>query len=79
MKRSKRIKLCLDRLDPTLMSLRVENAYAFGLLAMSGRARRGERFTGREAELFFNNLVDQVAGMLAAPVSAETHAQLVSK
>lgn len=46
---------------------------------MSGRARRGERFTGREAELFFKNLVDQVAGMLAAPVSAETHAQLVSK
>ncbi len=66
----------LSHLDPKILALRLEHTQAFGLLAMSRRARSGESFRGAEAELFFNNLVDQVAGMLDAPVSAETRAHL---
>jgi AcrR family transcriptional regulator len=59
--------------DQELMSLRLENAQGLILLALSRRARLGGSFRGRKAEVFFNNLIDQVAGMLSAPVSAATH------
>ncbi len=32
----------------------------------------GGSFRGRRAELFFNNLVDQVAAMLVTPASPDT-------
>jgi AcrR family transcriptional regulator len=66
----------LRHLDPELLSLRIENANSLGLLAISRRARRGGSFRGRRAELFFNNLVDQVAAMLAAPISPATESLL---
>ncbi|MGE0624874.1 MAG: TetR/AcrR family transcriptional regulator [Pseudomonadales bacterium] len=66
----------LSHIDPGLLMLRFENAHAFALLAISRRARRGGSFRGRQAELFFNNLVDQLAGMLDAPVSDATRAEL---
>jgi AcrR family transcriptional regulator len=64
----------LDHLPAELLALRMENAYGAGLLAMSRRAYSKESFRGRGAELFFNNLVDQVTAMLQAPVSRETRA-----
>ena len=70
------ITASLSHLDPKLLMLRLEHAHAFGLLAISRRARSGASFKDAEAELFFNNLVDQIAGMLDAPVSPETRAQL---
>ena len=42
----------------------------------SRRARRGGSFRGRRAELFFNNLVDQLAAMLTAPISVDTRSLL---
>lgn len=66
----------LSHLEPALLLLRAENAYALALLAISRRARRGGSFRGQNAELFFNNLVDQIAAMLIAPVSDETQALL---
>lgn len=66
----------LEHLDPELLILRLENAHSLAFLTISGRARRGGSFRGRRAELFFNNLVDQLAGMLDAPVSQETRTQL---
>lgn len=66
----------LGDLDPDILKLRLENTNAFGLLILSRRARRNESFEGVSAELFFNNLVDQVAGMLTAPISAATREQL---
>jgi AcrR family transcriptional regulator len=66
----------LGHLHPELLDLRTENANSLALLAISRRARRGGSFRGRRAELFFNNLVDQVAAMLAAPVSPATEALL---
>ncbi len=66
----------LNKLDHQVLKLRLENTHSLGLLAMSRRARLGGSFKGNQAELFFNNLVDQVAAMLSAPVSKETLATL---
>jgi AcrR family transcriptional regulator len=66
----------LEHHEPELLLLRAENAYSLTLLAISRRARRGGSFRGRRAELFFNNLVDQVTAMLAAPVSDATQSHL---
>jgi len=66
----------LAHLGPELKALRLENAHSLALLAISRRARRGGSFRGRRAELFFDNLVDQLAAMLAAPVSPATRARL---
>ncbi len=66
----------LGHLHRELLALRIENANGLALLAISRRARRGGSFRGRRAELFFNNLVDQVAAMLAGPVSPATEALL---
>lgn len=64
----------LPRLPLEVLVLRAENAYSFAVLAISRRARRRGSFRGRRAELFFHNLVDQIAAMLGAPVSDETQA-----
>ena len=40
----------------------------------SMRAKAQESFSGKRAELFLNNLEDQVAAMIAAPISTETAA-----
>ena len=66
----------LDHLPPEILALRMEHAYGAGLLAMSRRANSKESFRGRRAELFFNNLVDQVTAMLQAPISKETKATM---
>ncbi|MEM8500088.1 MAG: helix-turn-helix domain-containing protein [Pseudomonadota bacterium] len=66
----------LSHLPHQILALRMENAYGAGLLAMSRRARNKGSFRGRHAELFFNNLVDQVAAMLNCPVSDATEAIL---
>jgi AcrR family transcriptional regulator len=73
------IRQALLRLPPELLALRAENAYGTALLAMARRARGGEPFRGRRAELFFENLVDQVTAMLDAPVSEATRAQLTPR
>ena len=63
-----------EPLSQELLRLRAENAFGLVLLAMSRRARSGASFRGRRSELFFNNLVDQVAAMLTAPIAQETQA-----
>jgi AcrR family transcriptional regulator len=70
------IRRHLEHIEPELLLLRVENGYSLALLAISRRARRGGSFRGQRAELFFNNLVDQLAAMLAAPVSGATQTLL---
>ncbi len=69
----------LAHVPPELILLRAENANYLVLLTISRRARLGGSFRGRSAELFFNNLVDQVAAMLATPVSPETQSLLDAK
>ena len=67
----------LSGIDADVLKLRTENAHALALLAISRRARCGS-FRGRQAELFFENLADQLTAMLAVPVSAATRSQLDS-
>ena len=62
----------LSALPQEVLMLRVENAHGMALLAISRRARQRGSFRGPRAELFFNNLVDQLAASLASPVSSET-------
>jgi AcrR family transcriptional regulator len=66
----------LAQVPPELLLLRAENANYLVLLTISRRARLGGSFRGRSAELFFNNLVDQMAAMLATPISPETQSLL---
>lgn len=61
-----------SHLDDQLFAMRFENMSSFVLLSMSRRALENGSFRGRRAELFFNNLVDLMAVMLAAPVSSNT-------
>ena len=69
----------LPALDLELLMLRFENVFSIVLLAISRRARNSGSFRGRRADLFFNNLVDQVAAMLSAPVSSATMELLDSR
>jgi len=71
------IHQAMGGLQPALHRFRMENASGLALQALSRRARAGGSFRGARAELFCNNLVDQLAGMLLAPVSPETAALLV--
>ena len=66
----------LVQVPPELLALRAENANHFVLLTVSRRARLGGSFRGRRAELFFNNLVDQVVAMPVTPASPDTCALL---
>ncbi len=62
----------LEPIHPTLWRLRLENTQGAALLAIARRARAGQSFKGRQAELFFNNLVDQLTAMLVVPASQAT-------
>lgn len=62
----------LEKIHPDIMRMRLENANALGLLAMTRRAENGAAFGGREATLFIETLIDQIHAMLTAPVSHAT-------
>lgn len=62
----------LPNLDDLVFDMRMESMGRFTMLAMSRRARSGGSFRGKQARLFLNDLADTMAGMLQAPVSAET-------
>jgi AcrR family transcriptional regulator len=70
------IRGALADLPAEVLNLRTKSANTLVFLSISRRARMGESFRGRRAELFFNNLVDEIAAMLAAPVSPATRAVL---
>jgi AcrR family transcriptional regulator len=61
-----------SHLDDRLFAMRFENMSSFVLLSMSRRALENGSFSGKRAELFFNNLVDLMAVMLSAPISSNT-------
>lgn len=66
----------LGHLPRPVRELRMENAYSLTLLAISRRARNGGTFRGARAELFLNNLIDQLVAMLDAPLSDATSQRL---
>lgn len=63
-------------LDPRILLRRIEDANALGVLALSRRAKSGSAFRGKNAELFTENLIDELEGLLTAPVSKSTSALL---
>ena len=71
-----RVRAHLEHIPVPLLLLRASSTYFFVLLTISRRASMGGTFRGTEAELFFNNLVDQVAAMMAAPPSPDTESLL---
>lgn len=66
----------LPTLPTSILKLRIENTQSMALLAISRRARRGDRFDGPDATLFLNHLIDQVTALLATPLSPATLAAL---
>ena len=69
----------LPGMDLSLLLMRLENSNALGLLALTRRAQSGDSFRGRDAEIFLENLLDQIEGMIKAPVSAKTEALINPK
>lgn len=66
----------LSHLNDTLFEMRFENVSRLAALSISKRARDGDPFRGKRADLFFHDLADTLAAMLSAPVSKETKDQL---
>ena len=62
----------LGHLPQNVLTLRMEHTHGTAMLAMSRRARAKGSFRGRNADLFFNDLVDQITAMLEVPVSIST-------
>jgi AcrR family transcriptional regulator len=70
------LRAALSHLDDDLFQHRFDSAARFAGLSMSGHARQRGAFRGKASDIFFNMLVDMMAGLLAAVVSAETRAAL---
>jgi hypothetical protein len=66
----------LLELDPKIAGLRFDALSRFMIINLSQYARNTGTFHGQAFELFINNLVDMVCGMLLAGVSIETVAAL---
>lgn len=62
----------LTHLDKADYRARMEAAVRLSSASMHYQARQANGFRGRAAELFFNQLVDALFGLLSAPVSTQT-------
>lgn len=62
----------LPHLDTPAFHRRMEAAVRFCATSMYHQAGRKNAFRGLQAELFFNNLIDALEGLLSAPESEET-------
>ncbi|MEQ8484131.1 MAG: helix-turn-helix domain-containing protein [Pseudomonadales bacterium] len=71
-------RLIMTQLDlhPRIERLRFDAISRFVILSLSQHARNDGSFRGRAFELYFNDLVDVVCGMLRADVSEETRRAL---
>ena len=50
----------------------MESVVRLAAISLVHHARQKNAFRGQAAELFFNNLIDEITGLLMAPVSPET-------
>jgi AcrR family transcriptional regulator len=62
----------LSDLDDGIFLLRLDGALRYLAASMVHQARRADAFRGPQADMFFNNLADTLAGLLSAPVSEKT-------
>ena len=68
------LKEAVPHLDGADYRCRMDAAVTLCSAAMYQQARAKNAFRGDQSDLFFNNLIDALCGMLAAPVSQETAA-----
>ena len=68
------LQKALPHLDRVTYHTRVEHAFRFVSAAMNQHAQQPRAFKGKSAEIFVQNLIDALEGLLKAPVSAETRA-----
>lgn len=71
---SQLLKQALPHLDKGEYIQRMESAVLLCSVAIHQQSRQKGAFRGPRSELFLQRLIDAVAGLLAAPVSAETNA-----
>lgn len=68
----------LPDLDEQVFVLRLDGALRFLAASMMAQAKRSEAFSGPRSDVFFNHLVDAIAGLFSAPVSIETKTCIAS-
>lgn len=68
------LQKALPHLDRVTYHTRVEHAFRFVSAAMNQHAQQPRAFKGKSADVFVQNLIDALEGLLKAPVSAETRA-----
>jgi AcrR family transcriptional regulator len=71
-KTGKLLLAALPHLNEDAYRRRMESVVRLAAISLGHHARSKNAFRGAAAELFFNNLVDEMAGLLMAPVSPET-------
>lgn len=70
----KLLRAALQPLDDASYRRRMESVVRLAAISLGHHARQKNAFRGQAAELFFNNLIDEITGLLMAPVSSETRA-----
>tara|TARA_B100000809_G_scaffold159640_1_gene157013 strand:+ start:2782 stop:3483 length:702 start_codon:yes stop_codon:yes gene_type:complete len=68
----KLLRAALQHLTEASYRRRMESVIRLAAISLGHHARQKNAFRGQAAELFFNNLVDEITGLLMAPVSPET-------
>lgn len=72
------LRATLSHMDDRTFTHRFDSAIRFVGLSMSQHALEQHAFRGPRSDVFFNMLIDAMAGMLAAEVSAQTRKALDS-
>lgn len=70
------LQKALPHLDRATYRTRVEHALRFISAAMNQQAQQPRAFKGKSADIFIQNLIDALEGLLKAPMSAETRAAI---
>jgi AcrR family transcriptional regulator len=71
---SKLLRTALPHLNSGAYLQRMDSAVRLCSISMSHHSRQKSAFQGPLADLFLNNLIDELVGLLSAPVSKETKA-----
>ena len=70
------LQKALPDLDRATYLTRVEHALRFVSAAMNHHAKQPRGFKGKSADIFIQNLIDALEGLLKAPMSPETRATI---
>ncbi|HKI75105.1 MAG TPA: hypothetical protein VJ998_10690 [Pseudomonadales bacterium] len=68
----RRLMLALSHIDEKILLERLDTAARLAGLSLSRHARANNAFRGKQAERWFNRLVDMMVGLISAEVSTES-------